>query len=129
MLRLSYRWAFVAASAIFTAASAQELPREIKGHWKGIVAAGPMSQQFSLAEIQRNGEQTFSAKLTWWTRQSSCVLHAVPITGRVTDTGGLSFSAMTKCDVPFDVQLNRVGGGWEGSGMAQGSIALQLEAK
>ena len=110
------------------AAQAQEaLPKELSGRY---VAVGTtVTQVFSLREMTQDTDKTFTAKLTWWTRDQKCVIRNESIIGRITATG-IAFDARTKCDVPFTAELNRAEKNWIGKAATTDGppIALELQA-
>ena len=64
--------------------------------------------------------------------RAKCVIRDVPIIGTTPD-GGLSFDAITPCNVPFRVDLRRAPAGWTGTATSTGGTAggnvLVLELK
>jgi hypothetical protein len=126
------RLPLIATEVLFVLASAsalaqdQGLPKTISGRWN--VYGGSASQVFSLEEISQGQDKTFTAKLTWWTVNSACVVRAESISGRVT-ASGLAFDAKTKCDVSFSVELNRAEGSWVGKGATTSGPQVQLDLK
>jgi hypothetical protein len=88
------------------------LPKELSGRY--LHTPSGATQTFSLAEIVATSEKTFSAKLTWWTRDPKCIVRSEPIVGKLTGSG-LTFEAKTKCDVEFTAQLDRGQKEWSGS--------------
>lgn len=111
-----------------TLAFAEELPKEISGRW--VWESRRVSQTFSLENIRLGEGQAFTADLTWWAVDPKCTLRNQPITGERTQTG-LKFSATTKCDVAFTVDLQRADGGWRGQAVTTrpAGVTLDLTAK
>ena len=124
-------WTFHMGLILGIAASvtqAQEaLPKELSGRY--VVVGTTVTQVFSLQGMTQDTDNTFKAKLTWWTRDQKCVIRNEPIIGRITATG-IAFDARTKCDVPFTVELNRAEKKWIGKAATTDGppIVLELQA-
>jgi hypothetical protein len=108
---MTFRQTIALALLAAAAAQAQDVPGALSGRW--VWAARGFTQTFALDDIQRQGADSFTAKLTWWATESRCTVRGQPITGRITATG-LSFDAATACDVGFTVDLQRADKGWTG---------------
>ena len=102
------------------------LPKDLSGRWT--LASQNRTQTFSLDEILASGPDAFTAKLTWWTTDPSCMIRAAPVTGRITPTG-ISFDSKTKCDVSFTAELNRAASGWEGRANTTSGTRVELLLK
>jgi hypothetical protein len=102
---------------------AQDLPRELNGRWNW---QGRATQVFSLEDIQRKDDQSFTAKLTWWTRDTKCAIRGEPITGRLT-AAGLGFDSVTKCGDAFTAELQPTQGGWNGFADTKGAHPIRVE--
>jgi hypothetical protein len=113
-------------AASVTCAQESPLPKELSGRWA--VPNTNLSDLFSLEEMTATADSSFAAKLTWWTRDRSCVIRSEPISGRVTPTG-ITFDAKTKCDVAFTVELNRQEKAWAGKGSTTSGRLVQIELK
>lgn len=115
-----------AVSAWISAAQAADLPKELNGRWTW--AAKNATQTFALEDIKAQGQESFTALLTWWTMDPKCALRGVPITGKVM-AAGLSFDATTKCDVSFTADLNRSDKGWTGVAKINGASGVVIDLK
>ena len=102
-------------------AQAQAVPKQLSGRWT--IASLGRTNLFSIDDIVVAQDQSFTAKLTWWTIDPKCKLHKEPLTGRLTDTS-LTFDATTKCDVSFAAELNRAEKGWVGKATVKSSGLL-----
>lgn len=102
---------------------AQDLPKELKGRWNW---QGRATQVFSLEDIQRKDAQSFTATLTWWTRDTKCAIRGEPITGRLTGAG-LGFDSVTKCGDAFSAELQPAQGGWTGFADTKGAHPIRVE--
>ena len=116
------------AAALWLAAgcaAAADLPSSLSGRW----SLRTFNQKFALDDIQDKGDGTFAAKLTWWTKDSKCALRSVPVTGQITDKG-IRWNATTACKVPFEAELVRGDGGWEGTAKSTNpAVEMALTAK
>lgn len=123
---------FACAMLASPPASAQSpaLPDSISGRWTWVQRG--VGQTFSVDRIAVQPDRSFTARFTWWTIDPKCVIRDVPITGTLTGDG-LSFEAITPCNVPFRVDLRRAQPGWTGTatstGGAAGGNAIVMELK
>ena len=100
-----------------------ELPKELSGRWT--LAAQGRTQTFSLTDVSASSQDSFTAKLTWWTTDTKCTIRSEPITGRITPTG-IAFDSKTKCDVSFTAELNRAASGWEGKALTTSGTRVEI---
>ena len=122
----SNRWLAAALCTLGALAHAQDLPKSLSGRWTW--AEKGASQTFSLDNIQRQGDNAFSASLTWWTMNPKCAIRNAPIVGRITEAG-LAFDATTKCDVSFTAELSRAEKGWQGKGLTKNDSSVVVDIK
>jgi hypothetical protein len=110
------------------AAAQAPLPKDLSGRWT--VESLKATNIFSLDDIAAGPDGTFTAKLTWWTRNPSCTLRKEPLTGRVTPSG-ISFDVTTKCNNKFVAELNRLESGWTGKAVTVEAtpVTAELTAK
>lgn len=118
-----------ALSLVCCVATAQApLPKDLSGRWS--VESLRATNIFSLDDIAAGPDGTFTAKLTWWTRNPSCTLRKEPLSGRLTPSG-IAFDVTTKCNTKFVAELNRAEGGWVGKAVTVEAtpVTAELTAK
>jgi hypothetical protein len=119
----------VAAAAL---AQTPELPKDLHGRWTATPQAGRApSQTFDLENIQRKPGDTFAARLSWVTPDAKCAIRYQPVTGRVTDKGGLALDATTACGQALHAELFPGAGAWVGQATTAGTppVVVDLTAK
>ena len=123
---------FVAAAAL-AQAPAPELPTDLHGRWTGTPQGGRApSQPFDLENIKRKDADTFAARLSWTAADPKCSIRYQPVTGRLTDKGGLALDTTTACGQPLRAELVRgAGAAWVGQATTAGTppVVVDLTAK
>ncbi len=107
-------------------AQSTELPDSLSGRWTWVERN--LGQAFSLDDIKTQPDQSFTAKLTWWTIDPKCAIRSSPIVGKQT-AAGLTFDAKTKCDQTFSAELARASSGWAGKATTTSGNTVVVELK
>lgn len=118
--------ASLAVASSCAGAQSTDLPESLSGRWT--LVERNLGQAFSLSEIKAQADQSFTAKLTWWTLDPKCSIRGVPIVGKLTSTG-LAFDARTKCDQTFAAELGRASSGWAGKATTTSGNTVVVEMK
>ncbi|MCP5280155.1 MAG: hypothetical protein H6930_00890 [Rhodoferax sp.] len=124
LVRLLVASMVVASSCVV--AQSTELPDSISGRWSWVERN--LGQTFSRNDIKAQPDQSFTAKLTWWTIDPKCSIRGTPIVGKLTSTG-LAFDARTKCDQTFAAELGRASSGWVGKATTTCGNTVVVEMK